>query len=255
MLKAYNLTISKYAIFLFHTLLSLFEELDFFHLGLFVCSLGVSFVCFGLCLGLHWPFFLLLLFLFSQGLFQSLYKLCSHQEKILTFCCPLNVLNKGLNLIQVLVQWNFCLCWHISQGHCNGLPTTSSLSWKDSSHSNLQKYLLAQDLSDRAFPNWKLDSFFEVLFFFFSLFCQELHPKHLLYRYMFPVSNYWLWRDAESAVRLSGVGGLSVSHTSVIITGPWLLLDIVCSILYSNSGLSSIISYSIGWIKENSNIL
>lgn len=104
MLKAYNLTISKYAIFLFHTLLSLFEELDFFHLGLFVCSLGVSFFCFGLCLGLHWPFFLLLLFLFSQGLFQSLYKLCSRQEKFLTFCCLLNVLNKGLNLIQVLVQ-------------------------------------------------------------------------------------------------------------------------------------------------------
>lgn len=93
---------------------------------------------------------------------------------------------------------------------------------------------------------WTL--FFEVIYFSSRCFIKNcvLH--------IYPVSNSWLWRSAESAVPLSDEGELSVSHTLAMITGSWLLLAIVCLILYSNLVLFSIISYSIGSIKENSNI-
>lgn len=109
MLKIYYFTISKHTIFLYHTFLCWKSWIFFFFLLWFICGLGHSFVYFVLYLGLHWAFFLVVLFLSSQGLFQSLYKLCCHQEKILTFCCPLNLHNKGFNLNLVFVQWNFCL--------------------------------------------------------------------------------------------------------------------------------------------------
>lgn len=56
MLKVYNLTISKHAIFLFHTFLCWKRCIFFFfHFGLFVCGLGIPlfiliYVC--VCLGL-----------------------------------------------------------------------------------------------------------------------------------------------------------------------------------------------------------
>lgn len=99
MLKVYNLTISKHAIFLFHTFLC-WKRCIFFFSFWFICLwFGDSFVYFDLCLRLPWAFFLVLLFLFFQGLFQNFYKLCCHQGKILTFCCPLNLQNKRLNLL------------------------------------------------------------------------------------------------------------------------------------------------------------
>lgn len=104
---------------------------------------------------------------------------------------------------------------------------------------------MSQGLPDRAFPNCKSSSFFEETSFYFHSFDQELHPKNLLYKDIFSASNYWylywFWRGAEPAVGLKHVGGLSVGHTSAVMTGSWLLLAIVCLFPYSNSGLYLVI--------------
>lgn len=235
--------------------LSLLEEVDFFSFW-FICLWFEGFLCFVLCWVWIGLFFLELLFLFSQGLFQSLYKLCCHQRKILTFCCPLNQHNKGLNLNLVLVQWNFCLTTKkVSAGmslrvivtgfqlcplcleRILAIPICRHIHWLRISltgHFLIGSWALFEVISFSShcfITNCILSICYIGIYFLFpSTGCEEVQNQL-----------YFLVRE------------LSVSHTSAVITG--LLLAIVCLILYSNSGLSSIISYSISWIKGNSNIL
>lgn len=187
-----------------------------------------------------------------KSLFQSLYKLYCHQEKILNLCCPLNRHNKCLNLNLVLVQWNFCLIRRkVSAGTSlrvivTGIQLHPLCLEKILVIPICTHWLRISQTGHSLIGRWTL--FFEVIYFSSRCFIKNcvLH--------IYPVSNSWLWRSAESAVPLSDEGELSVSHTLAMITGSWLLLAIVCLILYSNLVLFSIISYSIGSRKENSNI-
>lgn len=227
-------------------------RIGFFNFGLFVCGLGDSFVLFCFVFGFQLGFFPSTVISVLKSLFQSLYKLYCHQEKILNLCCPLNRHNKGLNLNLVLVQWNFCLIRRkVSAGTSlrvivTGIQLHPLCLEKILVIPICTHWLRISQTGHSLIGRWTL--FFEVIYFSSHCFIKNcvLH--------IYPVSNSWLWRSAESAVPLSDEGELSVSHTLAMITGSWLLLAIVCLILYSNLVLFSIISYSIGSRKENSNI-